>query len=177
MSNRALLARLAATTDADFRNLSWRTILNVYWRTLYQILRHKQIALLTTSTRRSTRNRTHYVTVENDSRLKEILGCNKLSVNSFHHQAIQCAAQKFRPVAFSEDGICEAIEAYPNHPIIGVQWHPENLAIADNIANQNLFTWLIEEAKLFSAAHKIHQHYVIIDSHCDTPMCFFEGID
>jgi membrane dipeptidase len=175
-----LLARLAATRQMPILGICrGEQLLNVlFGGTLYQdIETQTAVPCLRHQQEEAREIGTHYVTVENDSRLKEILGCNKLSVNSFHHQAIQCAAQKFRPVAFSEDGICEAIEAYPNHPIIGVQWHPENLAIADNIANQNLFTWLIEEAKLFSAAHKIHQHYVIIDSHCDTPMCFFEGID
>lgn len=48
-----------------------------------------------------------------------------VTINSFHHQAVDKIADGFIPVAISEtDGIIEAIENADKH-IICVQWHPE----------------------------------------------------
>jgi putative glutamine amidotransferase len=48
-----------------------------------------------------------------------------LPVNSRHHQAIHALGAGLSPVARSEDGIIEAVEA---DGIAAVQWHPENMA-------------------------------------------------
>ncbi|NJF24775.1 gamma-glutamyl-gamma-aminobutyrate hydrolase family protein [Thermococcus sp. Bubb.Bath] len=49
-----------------------------------------------------------------------------LQVNSFHHQGIKRVGEGFKPVAFSIDGIPEAIEMDEGF-YIGVQWRPEYL--------------------------------------------------
>ncbi|WP_010478190.1 gamma-glutamyl-gamma-aminobutyrate hydrolase family protein [Thermococcus zilligii] len=49
-----------------------------------------------------------------------------IHVNSFHHQAIKKVGEGFRPVAFSIDGITEAIEREEGF-YVGVQWRPEYL--------------------------------------------------
>ena len=45
-------------------------------------------------------------------------------VNSFHHQAIKDLANGFQVMAYSEDGLIEAIE---KKNVIALQWHPEKI--------------------------------------------------
>ncbi len=47
-------------------------------------------------------------------------------VNSFHHQAVKKVGDGLRPVAFSVDGLVEAIEGREGF-VLGVQWRPEHL--------------------------------------------------
>lgn len=56
-----------------------------------------------------------------------LIGCTSLAVNSYHHQAVKNIANGLRVTAWSEDGIVEAFEG-ENFPVLGVQFHPENLA-------------------------------------------------
>lgn len=66
----------------------------------------------------------HNVKINKNSKLYEIIGKEEIMVNSFHKR---CASpnQKYNIVAYSDDGIIEAIE-YPGDIFnIGVQWHPE----------------------------------------------------
>lgn len=46
------------------------------------------------------------------------------TVNSYHHQNIKDLAPGFKVMAYSEDGLIEAIE---KDNIISVQWHPEKV--------------------------------------------------
>ena len=64
----------------------------------------------------------HVIDIEKGSFLEKCYEKNKITVNSFHHQAIKKVAEKFKVIATSQDGRIEAIE-YDN--IVGVQWHPE----------------------------------------------------
>ena len=69
----------------------------------------------------------HSVSVLPGSQLHGILGTDKITVNSLHHQAVDMPAQGITVSAVSPDGIVEAFEV-PEHPFcIGVQWHPEFL--------------------------------------------------
>jgi putative glutamine amidotransferase len=70
----------------------------------------------------------HDVTVKPASRLGEVLGEAVVPVNSRHHQAIKDLAAGLRPTAYAPDGIIEAVEGTNGHYLIGVQWHPEDLA-------------------------------------------------
>lgn len=45
-------------------------------------------------------------------------------VNSFHHQCIKKVADGFQVMAYSEDGLIEAIE---KKNVMSVQWHPEKV--------------------------------------------------
>lgn len=68
----------------------------------------------------------HQVTVEPGSRLRDLLGCCRVDVNSFHHQAPRRLGDTLRATAWADDGVVEAVEQ-PNHPfLIGLQWHPES---------------------------------------------------
>lgn len=67
----------------------------------------------------------HPVEVDPTSRLANILGTERLKVNSLHHQAIRKLAPGLVPTATAADGILEAVEmeGYPFG--LAVQWHPE----------------------------------------------------
>ena len=114
---------------------------------------------------------THSVTIEQDSTLFNIYKEDKLMVNSFHHQAVAEAGDKFRVVAKSADGIIEAMESAEFKSILGVQWHPE--CLEDGLP---LFQWLVDEAKSYREAHTTHDRVLTLDTHCDTPMFFPQGI-
>jgi putative glutamine amidotransferase len=47
-------------------------------------------------------------------------------VNSTHHQAVKDLGKDLTPIAFSDDGVIEAIESNVL-PIAAVQWHNERL--------------------------------------------------
>jgi putative glutamine amidotransferase len=71
--------------------------------------------------------RVHDVEVAPGSKLAEVLGAGSLSVNSFHHQAIEELGNGLRVSARSpRDGLIEGIEVDGRRFAIGVQWHPES---------------------------------------------------
>lgn len=120
---------------------------------------------------------THSVVLERDSTLYEIYSRQQLSaspsifVNSFHHQAVAETGDRFRVVATAPDGIIEAVESREFKPILGVQWHPECLA-----EGLPLFRWLVSEAQVYRDALHTHDRVLTLDTHCDTPMFFPQGI-
>lgn len=114
---------------------------------------------------------THSVDVVEDSTLYNIYGETLLHVNSFHHQAVREPGDKFRVVARSKDGIVEAMESAEYKSIVGVQWHPECMA-----SGLPLFQWLVAEAQAYRSAHEVHDRVLTLDTHCDTPMFFPQGI-
>ncbi len=114
---------------------------------------------------------THSVMIEQASSLFDIYQSATLMVNSFHHQAVAETGDKFRVVAKSPDGIIEAMESSEFKSILGVQWHPECLE-----EGLPLFQWLVREAKSYRAAHCTHDRVLTLDTHCDTPMFFPQGI-
>lgn len=119
---------------------------------------------------------THQVSIKKDSRLAHIMQQTEVGTNTFHHQAVKRIANEFVASAFTSDGICEAIE-HPFYPMIGVQWHPEHLAMAGDKGAQALFQWLIEEAGYYRRAKQLHETIVTLDSHTDTPMVWTPETD
>jgi putative glutamine amidotransferase len=70
---------------------------------------------------------THPVAILPGSRLASVLGATQLSVNSFHHQAVDRLGSGLCACAWAPDGAIEAIED-PEHPfVVAVQWHAETL--------------------------------------------------
>ena len=114
---------------------------------------------------------THRVTLERDSILYQVYQNEQLAVNSFHHQAVSESGSKFRIVARATDGIIEAMESTEYKSMLGVQWHPE--CLEDGLP---LFQWLVSEARSYRQAHLVHDHVLTLDTHCDTPMFFPQGI-
>ena len=117
---------------------------------------------------------THSVTIEPDSTLFNIYNKEKLFVNSFHHQAVCDPGERFRVTARSADGIIEAIESREYKSIIGVQWHPECVSAEDGAP---IFTWFVQQAADYRRTCDLHQRVLTLDTHCDTPMFFPQGVD
>ena len=116
---------------------------------------------------------THSVTLAKDSTLYNIYGGKeKIYVNSFHHQAVSEPGKRFRVTARSADNVIEAIESSEYKSILGVQWHPEWLE-EDGL---KIFAWLVERAAEFDEAKRLHKRILTLDTHCDTPMFFPQGI-
>lgn len=93
-------------------------------------------------------------------------------VNSFHHQAVSDPGPRFRVSATAPDGVIEAIESNEYKSILGVQWHPEWLGDE----GQPLFQWLVEKGREFNTAKQLHDRILTLDTHCDTPMFFPQGV-
>lgn len=117
---------------------------------------------------------THSVTIEPDSTLFNIYNKEKLFVNSFHHQAVCDPGERFRVTARSADGIIEAIESRDYKSILGVQWHPECMSAEDGAP---IFTWFVQQAADYRRTCDLHQRVLTLDTHCDTPMFFPQGVD
>lgn len=114
----------------------------------------------------------HSVEIATDSILYSLYGKERLDVNSFHHQAVSNSGERLRITAMSQDGVVEAVESTEHKALLGVQWHPECLE-----SGKPIFDWLIKEASLFQATKEVHEKVLTLDSHCDTPMLFPQGID
>jgi len=120
---------------------------------------------------------THSIKIKPESRLYQIARAEQIMVNSFHHQSIKDIAPGFEAVARAEDGVIEAIESTEGKVILGVQWHPENGAVAGDSFMIDLFGYLVNEAALFEKVKALHKKIYTIDSHCDTPTYFKYGIN
>lgn len=118
------------------------------------------------------REPTHTVTISRDTVLYSLYKTGRLAVNSFHHQAVRNPGRRFNVSAMAPDGVIEAVESNEFRQIIGVQWHPEWLEDSGPV----LFSWLVSRATTFAHAKKIHRQVITLDSHCDTPMFFPQGI-
>ncbi len=118
----------------------------------------------------------HTVKLEPDSILASLFNTETLAVNSFHHQAVKEPAPGFRVTARATDGVIEAVESTEFKSMLGVQWHPECFIVNNDDYMMPIFNWLIGEANDFSAAKAIHTKTLTLDTHCDTPMFFGEGI-
>lgn len=70
---------------------------------------------------------THPVGIAADSLLARALGRGRCQVNSFHHQAARRIGDGLRAVAWSDDGVVEALEAPGSAYVLAVQWHAECL--------------------------------------------------
>ncbi|MCI0437247.1 MAG: gamma-glutamyl-gamma-aminobutyrate hydrolase family protein [Gemmatimonadetes bacterium] len=71
--------------------------------------------------------RAHAVRIAEGSLLHDAFASDEASVNSMHHQGVRALGKDLRAVAWSSDGLVEAIEADGPAWFVGVQWHPEAL--------------------------------------------------
>ena len=68
----------------------------------------------------------HEVRILPGTRLREILGRDRVAVNSIHHQAIKTPGDGLVVTAYSVgDGVIEGVEIPDRRFVVGVQWHPE----------------------------------------------------
>ena len=68
--------------------------------------------------------RRHPIRLQPDTLLSELFD-GMTDVNSVHHQAIDQLGEGLEAVAWSDDGLIEAVWAPNDHWTWGVQWHPE----------------------------------------------------
>jgi putative glutamine amidotransferase len=99
----------------------------------------------------------HPVLVTPGSRLSR-LGPNgqeelELSVNSSHHQAIDCPGEQLVVAAISPvDGVIEALEGTePRQFVVAVQWHPER-SYESSGASRALFAAFLEAARSWTSS-------------------------
>ena len=114
---------------------------------------------------------THSVTITEGSTLYALYG-QETFVNSFHHQAVKDCGSHLHVVATAPDGVIEAVESTEQKALMGVQWHPEWMGDE----GLKLFEWLTQRSREFKAAKALHREILTLDSHCDTPMFFPQGV-
>lgn len=73
----------------------------------------------------------HQNIILDNTKLKSILGCDKIMVDSVHHDYIDFEFNDLIKSAVSLDGVLEAVELSDKDFIIGVEWHPEYI-VDDN---------------------------------------------
>lgn len=88
----------------------------------------------------------HGIRLRADSLLSSLLQSDEVRVNSRHHQAVDEISSRFKPTAWSEDGVVEAMESAEKWQV-GVQFHPEDLRHSDP-RFEALFYGLVEQAHL-----------------------------
>ncbi|MGI8461692.1 MAG: gamma-glutamyl-gamma-aminobutyrate hydrolase family protein [Solirubrobacterales bacterium] len=145
-------AELAVAREADARGLPILAIcrgaqaLNVARSgTLFQHLSERFGARVEHRQSRIGTEPIHRVEVDPESRLAKALGETEIEVNSFHHQAADEIGRGLRAVAFSPDGVVEAIEAPGSRFVLGVQWHAESLT--DRPEQARLFRAFVEASR------------------------------
>ena len=114
---------------------------------------------------------THSVTITEGSTLYSLYG-QETFVKSFHHQAVKDCGSHLHVVATAPDGVIEAVESTEQKALMGVQWHPEWMG-GEGL---KLFEWLTQRSREFKAAKALHREILTLDSHCDTPMFFPQGV-
>ncbi len=87
----------------------------------------------------------HSVTISKDSKLYQIIGEETFMVNSKHKMKI-VDPSTFKIYGYSSDGIPELIERHDKKFAIGVQWHPEVLALSDE-KQMNIFRAFVDACK------------------------------
>ncbi|MCH1627004.1 gamma-glutamyl-gamma-aminobutyrate hydrolase family protein [Ferdinandcohnia quinoae] len=96
-------------------------------------------------TQKATRSHlAHYVVAEESTLLKDIIGIKKFRVNTYHHQAVRNVPKPFIISGVASDGIIEAIESIRHQFVLGVQWHPEALAVKGDEFAQRIFNRFIK---------------------------------
>ena len=71
----------------------------------------------------------HRVQIADGTRLRAIVGIRELEVNTTHHQAVRQLGKGLIVNAIADDGVIEGIESKRHSFVLGVQWHPEVLAL------------------------------------------------
>jgi putative glutamine amidotransferase len=93
----------------------------------------------------------HSVVIQKDSKLFEIIGEEKISTNSSHHQAAKEVKNPLAISARATDGIIEALE-HKTHPFcLGVQWHPE---FGSTVADNKLFDGFVQACLKYKENNK-----------------------
>ena len=88
----------------------------------------------------------HAVEMDAGCVLSSISCCRGLTVQSWHHQAVDRVGPGLRAVAWAPDGVVEAVESTAHDFVVGVQWHPEIDAGHDRTAQRLFETFVARSA-------------------------------
>ena len=122
-------------------------VLNVlFGGSLYQDIPSQVDGAMQHTQNSSRHEKVHAITVYEDTKLHSIVG-EHIMTNSFHHQSVKALGEGLVISATTNDGIVEAIE-HPNYTFcLGVQWHPEELAIHGDNPSKKLFEAFVTACK------------------------------
>ena len=104
-----------------------------------------------------TKNRdAHEISVYKNSPLYQMLGQEKLVVNSRHRECMVrgVGESKLNIYALSEDGIPEAWGSEKEN-ILCVQWHPENFASKGDEKMQKIYNWVAIKARIYKRQNEV----------------------
>jgi putative glutamine amidotransferase len=87
----------------------------------------------------------HGIRVKEGSLLERVLGTDEAQVNSHHHQGLEKIGRDLEEIAWSGDGVLEAVEMQGQRWVLGVQWHPEAMAPVDEI-QRRIFDAFVQES-------------------------------
>ena len=90
----------------------------------------------------------HQVILENESILSQMYA-KTFWVNSYHHQAVKEPGSGVRIIAYSKDGIPEAIQLKDFSYGLGIQWHPEAMFAHGDSSMKPLFESLVQACMKF----------------------------
>jgi putative glutamine amidotransferase len=89
----------------------------------------------------------HHIEIEADSLLAALAGCDRVRVNSSHHQAIKRVGRNLKAIAHAADGVIEAVvDTRADRFVLGVQWHPEIGWERDELS-QAIFKRFVDESE------------------------------
>lgn len=113
--------------------------------TLYQDLPTEYISNLT----HRDPNRKNFVfhdfkIIDKNSKLYNMLKMEDLTVNSWHHQAVERLGKGLKVVGTSSDGMIEAVELDEATFVVGVQFHPEHHVYENDDKFLPIFQTLVE---------------------------------
>jgi len=86
----------------------------------------------------------HAVRILSESPLYELMGKERIEVNSYHHQGINRIAEGLEIMALADDGLVEAVYMPDRHYVWAVQWHPE-FALKDEFSKK-IFASFVKNA-------------------------------
>lgn len=114
---------------------------------MYQDVSSQKANILQHSQKAPTDHLSHFVNIEKGSKLQQIIGQERIKVNSFHHQAVKDPAPGFQVTAAASDGVVEAIESLQHTFVVGVQWHPE-CSVSSDEPSQKIFRAFIAACRV-----------------------------
>lgn len=109
---------------------------DMYSQIKTELIQHEQNAIKSYAS--------HDISVERDSLLYTIVQNKTIRVNSRHHQANRTVAESLKVSATAPDGVIEAVESVDDSFILGVQWHPENLAVRGDPYAKKLYEHFVQ---------------------------------
>ena len=77
--------------------------------------------------REGGRDTRHEMNIIKGTRLYDIIGKERININSYHHQAVKALGRGIVTMATADDHIVEAICIQNHRFAIGLQWHPERM--------------------------------------------------